>query len=157
MSFILMLLLLLLCCCLSFSITTIFVKELACAYCYILCRLSNLGTASSISMKNNIIRLNVLLCYSLLSMEPNLSILAVYLPISVYLMLWSQIKLTSYDFSDVHITGELDNRPGTGRFLRIFSCVVTYRTGAVRRLYIKTSASARPGTVRCRTVPCRRC
>ena len=35
-------------------------------------------------------------------------------------MLRSQIKLTSYDFSDVHITGEFDNRPGTGRFLRIF-------------------------------------
>ena len=72
-------------------------------------------------------------------------------------MLWSQIKLTSYDFSDLHITGEFDNRPGTGRFLRIFSCVVTYRTGAGRRLYIKTSADARPGTVRCRTVPGRRC
>ena len=47
-------------------------------------------------------------------------------------MLWSQIKLTSYDFIDVHSTGELS----------IFSCVVTYRTGAVRRLYIKTSAGA---------------
>ena len=69
------------------------------------------------------------------------------------LMLWSQIKLTSYDFSDVHITGEFDNRPGTVRFLRIFSCVVTYRTCTVRRLYMKTSAGAR----RCRTVPCRRC
>jgi len=57
-------------------------------------------------------------------------------------MLWSQIKLTSYDFSDVHITGEFDNRPGTGRFLRIFSCVVTYHTGTVRRLYMKTSAGA---------------
>jgi len=34
------------------------------------------------------------------------------------LMLWSQIKLTSYDFSDLHITGEFDNRPGTGRFFR---------------------------------------
>jgi len=72
-------------------------------------------------------------------------------------MLRSQIKLTSYDFSDVHITGEFDNRPGTGRFLRIFSGVVTYRTGAVRRLYMKTSADARPGTVRHRTVPGRRC
>jgi len=72
-------------------------------------------------------------------------------------MLWSQIKLTSYDFSDVHITGEFDNRPGTGRFLRIFSCVVTNRTGAGRRLYMMTSADVRPGTVRCRTVPCRRC
>jgi len=30
-------------------------------------------------------------------------------------MLWSQIKLTSYDFSDLHITGEFGNRPGTGR------------------------------------------
>jgi len=55
------------------------------------------------------------------------------------IMLWSQIKLTSYDFSDVHVTGEFDNRPGTGGFLGIFSCVVTYRTGAVRYLYIKTS------------------
>jgi len=49
-------------------------------------------------------------------------------------MLWSQTKLTTYDFTYLHITGEFDNRPGTGRFLRIFSCVVTYRTGAGRRL-----------------------
>ena len=63
--------------------------------------------------------------------------------IKLYLMLRSQIKLTSYDFSDVHITGEFDNRPGTGRFLKIFSGVVTYRTGAVRRLYMKTSAGHR--------------
>jgi len=68
-----------------------------------------------------------------------------------------EIKVSSYDFSDVHITGEFDNRPGTGQFLRIFSCLVTYRTGAVRRLYMKTSADARPGTVRCRTVPDRCC
>ena len=32
-------------------------------------------------------------------------------------MLRSQIKLTSYDFSDLHTTGEFDNRPGTGRAL----------------------------------------
>jgi len=64
------------------------------------------------------------------------------------IMLWSQIKLTSYDFSDFHITG---------RFLRFFSCMFTYRTGAGRRLYTITSADARPGTVRCRTVPGRRC
>ena len=51
-----------------------------------------------------------------------------------FVMLWSQIKLTSYDFTDLHITGEFANRPGTGRFLRFFSCVVTYRTGAGRRL-----------------------
>ena len=51
-------------------------------------------------------------------------------------MLQSQIKLTSYDFSDLHITGEFDNRPGTKRFWRIFFCMVTYRTGAGRRLYI---------------------
>ena len=66
-------------------------------------------------------------------------------------MLWSQIKLTSYDCSDLHITGEFYNRPGTGRFLSIFSCVVTYRTGAGRRLYVKTSADARPGTGGCST------
>jgi len=64
-------------------------------------------------------------------------------------MLWSQIKLTTYVFSDLHITGEFDNRPGTGRFLRNFSCVVTYRTGAGRRLYMTSSADARPVTVRC--------
>jgi len=63
-------------------------------------------------------------------------------------MLWSQIKLTSYDFTDLHITGDFDNRPGTGRFLRVFSCVVTYCKGAGRRLYMKTSADARSGTVR---------
>jgi len=51
-------------------------------------------------------------------------------------LLWSQIKLTSYAFSDMHINGEFDNRLGTGFFLRIFSCVVTYRTGAGRRLYM---------------------
>ena len=64
------------------------------------------------------------------------------------LILWSQIKLTSYDFSDLHINGEFDNRPGTGLFLRIFSCVVTYRTSAGRRLYKIASADARSGTVR---------
>ena len=50
---------------------------------------------------------------------------------------------TSYDFSDLHIIGEFDNRPGTGRFFRIFSCVVTYRTGAGRRLYMIPSDDAR--------------
>jgi len=64
-------------------------------------------------------------------------------------MLWSQIKLTSYDFSDLHITGKYDIQPGTGRFSRIFSYVVTYRTGAGRRLYMITSADARPDIVRC--------
>jgi len=54
------------------------------------------------------------------------------------IMLWSQIKLTSYDFSDLHITDEFDNRLGTGRFLRIFSCVVTYRMGGDPRLYMET-------------------
>jgi len=75
----------------------------------------------------------------------------------ILLMLCLQIKLTSYDFSDLHITGEFDNRPGTGRLLRFFSCVVTYRTGAGRRLYMITSAYARPGTVRCCMVSGRRC
>jgi len=36
--------------------------------------------------------------------------------VHIAFMLCSQIKLASYDFSDVHITGEFDNRPGTGRF-----------------------------------------
>jgi len=67
--------------------------------------------------------------------------------ISLLIMLRSQIKLTSYDFIDLHITGEFDNRPGTGRFLRIFFCVVTYPTGAGRRLFMKTSADA--DVVRC--------
>ena len=80
-----------------------------------------------------------------------------YRPYSVMVMLWSQIKLTSYDFSDVHITGKFDNRPGTGQFLRIFSCVVTYRTSAVLCQYMKTSSGARLGTVRCSTVLCQRC
>ena len=61
-------------------------------------------------------------------------------------------KLTSYDFSDLHITGEFENRQGTGRFLRMLSCLFTYRTGAGRRLYMITSADARPDTVRCRTM-----
>jgi len=61
-------------------------------------------------------------------------------------MFWSQIKLTSYDLSDVHtcITCEIDNRPGTGRLLGISSCVVTYRMGTGRRLYMITSYGARP-------------
>jgi len=71
-------------------------------------------------------------------------------------MLWSQIKLTSYNFSDLHITVEFNNRPGTGQFLRFFTCVVTYRTGAARRLYMITSVGARPGTVQCRTIHGRR-
>jgi len=65
-------------------------------------------------------------------------------------MLWVKIKLTSYDFSDLQITGEFDNRPGKRRFLRIFSCVVTYRTGAGRRLNMITSTDyscLRPGAV----------
>jgi len=60
-------------------------------------------------------------------------------------------------FIDLQITGEFDNRPGTGRFLRIFSCVVTYRTGAGRRLYMITSADTRPATVRHRMMPGQRC
>ena len=65
-------------------------------------------------------------------------------------MLWSQIKLTPYDFSDLQITGDFDNRPGTGHFLKIFSCVVTNHMGAGRRLYMIASAYTRPGIVRCR-------
>jgi len=41
-----------------------------------------------------------------------------------------------------------ENRMGTRRFSTIFSCVVTSRTGDGRRLYMITSADARPCTVR---------
>ena len=52
--------------------------------------------------------------------------------------------MTPYD-----ITGEFENRKGIGRFLRIFSCVVIdlYGKGAGQRLFMITSANARPGTV----------
>ena len=62
--------------------------------------------------------------------------------LSQLLMLRSQIKLTSYDLSDLHITGEFDNRPGTERFLRIFFCVVTYRTVPGRRCKRSTGYGA---------------
>jgi len=58
----------------------------------------------------------------------------VHYPIKTYQCLWSQKTL--YDFSDLQITGEFENRPGTGR---IFPCVVTGRTGAGRRLYMITA------------------
>jgi len=58
--------------------------------------------------------------------------------IALYLMLWQQIKLTTYDFSDLQITGECDNTS-----FKTNSCVDTYLTGADRRLlmfiYIKFS------------------
>jgi len=34
-------------------------------------------------------------------------------------------KMPPYDFSDLQITGEIDNRPGTGRFSTFFPYVVT--------------------------------
>ena len=64
-------------------------------------------------------------------------------------MLWSQIKLTPYDFSDLQITGEFKNGRSSGRFLKNFSCVVTDRMDAGRRLYMKTLAGVerdQPGT-----------
>jgi len=33
---------------------------------------------------------------------------------------WPQIKMTLYDFSDLQLTGEFKNRPGTGLFLTFF-------------------------------------
>ena len=49
--------------------------------------------------------------------------------------------------------------PGHRNFIenRNLYWVVTYRTGAGRRLYMQTSADAWPGTVWCRTVSGRRC
>jgi len=70
----------------------------------------------------------------------------------ICIMLRSQIKLTSYDFSDLHITGEFDNRPGTGRFLRIFSCVVTYRTGPAGVCILKHRPM--PGRAPCNVLRC---
>jgi len=54
----------------------------------------------------------------------------------LYCMLWSQIKLTPYDFSDLQTTGDFNNRPGTRRFLKKFPSVFKYRTGAGRCLYM---------------------
>jgi len=61
-----------------------------------------------------------------------------------FLMLWSQKKLTLYDFSDLHITSEFDSHPGSGRFLRSFSCVVMYLYiwYHISCRYMKTSADA---------------
>jgi len=79
------------------------------------------------------------------------------------LLLWSEIKLTSYEFSDLQITGEFDNRPGTGRFKKKFSCVVTYRTGAAgvcirtQRLMLGRAPYDIVSYVRHCTVPGRRC
>jgi len=58
-------------------------------------------------------------------------------------MVWSRTTLTPYDFSDLQITGEFDNRPDIERFLRIFSCVVKYRPASVYdnvgRLYMNAT------------------
>ena len=54
-------------------------------------------------------------------------------------MLWSQMKLSPYDFSDLRITDKFENRPATGLFLTVFPRVVTYFTGKGRRLYMRTS------------------
>jgi len=55
--------------------------------------------------------------------------------------------MTQYDFSDLQLTGEIKNLQGTVRFLTCFICVVTYRTGADRRLYTIISTDDRPATV----------
>jgi len=67
------------------------------------------------------------------------------------LMLWSQINLTLYDFTDLYITGEFDNRPGNGPDEKIFLLrgLRYCNMGASRRLYIKTSVNAQPGTLWC--------
>ena len=70
---------------------------------------------------------------------------------------WLMILSKNVRFQRFVKTGEFDNRLGTGRSLRIFPCVVTYRTGARRRLYMITSADTRSGNVRHRTVLCRCC
>jgi len=67
----------------------------------------------------------------------------------VHVMLWSQIKLPSYDFSnfsDLHITGEFNNRPGTGQLKKnlLRGHIIT---GACGRLYMIISTNDPPGTV----------
>ena len=69
-------------------------------------------------------------------------------------MQMSTIKLPACDFSDLQITDELENRPGTRQFLTL-PCVVTNRSGTSRRLYILTPAGIfrdKPGTVRMKQV-----
>jgi len=73
--------------------------------------------------------------------------------VSPSLELWSQINLKPCDFSDLQITGQFDYHLGTGQFLRIFSCMGTFRTGAGQHLYIIKPADARSGTVQHGMVP----
>jgi len=56
-------------------------------------------------------------------------------------------KTATVRFQRFAIIGKCENRPGTGRILT-FPCVITYRTGADWRLYMKTSADARSKTLR---------
>jgi len=71
-----------------------------------------------------------------------------YLYLFFKVMLWSQIKLKSYDFTDLHITGEFDNRPGTRRFFKNFLMRGHISYGRRPASYMITLADARRGTVR---------
>jgi len=59
-------------------------------------------------------------------------------------MLWSQIKLSPYYFNDLQISGESDNRPGTGRFSSFFLALLQIVRA---RLYMVTLAVRRPAGV----------
>ena len=59
-------------------------------------------------------------------------------------MIWSQMKLTPYEFRDLQLADKFENRPGTGQFFTFFQCVVTNLTGAGRRLCMITSADGGP-------------
>jgi len=50
-------------------------------------------------------------------------------------MLWSQIKIPPNNFSYLQITSEFENCQTPDIFSAFFPCVVTFRTGAGRRLY----------------------
>jgi len=63
-------------------------------------------------------------------------------------MLWSQIKPTSYDYSDLHISSEFDNRPGIGGFFKKFLLRGHISYGRRPASYMISSADARTGTVR---------
>jgi len=67
---------------------------------------------------------------------------AVYALTIYKVLLWSQIKLSPYDFNDLQITGEFENRPGTVRIVTLFLCVHAYSKSTGRRLYMYIITSA---------------
>jgi len=61
-------------------------------------------------------------------------------------MRWSQIKHLT--ISAIYNSPSIWKPPGHWTKIKVFQCVVTFRTGADLRLCMITSADVRPGTVR---------